>query len=681
MHKAAVRERDSSGKGAPKSMYGHRKVEVVVTRTAKKLGKRPPSIITIRDSSEPGKTNIGVQEDASDDYAQLFLSDNEQGSSTHKHKVNSQQSLCPTKRVASSLNMNTMQLSNLKVIKAPLQPRTAPKKRLWIVSLFDSDSSSEERLPGAIMARDSSMKQPTSSLESDTIQLPSPKVMNTSPQTRPVTKKNKLWFISPLSSELSSEKELGCDPPRDELNATSSRASIDHQQPLVETHINQSMHTQLTLSLPQEKRLSNMPSHHDKLPNLPSQEPLHNEETQFKQPSHQAQEDQQSSRTLSELCAIQLPSELHQEPPQPEVQLQFPQPHICIDQSATSNLILGASHPEHHSGELVELQHGQEHTQGAQACSVPLQWGMRLLYMKQHVNLHRNGLKSWSHCPWLRPWRVEGVSEPYITTHHHIYQYSIPIFSLGNQGHIQCREIYPGTSIAESTIPSFAASVRLLDAEEGDIGISPGERGMELEPPAGEFPGELYLGQPHPPLPHLQHDPQMNRDHQLQVNVGTDRMYSRNDQFSYDGIPYHPSMNPRWYDPSHRGSEVHYGPYHPQYILPPPFPPHHYPAHGYANDPTIHWPPGTRGFGHHTNIPPPFLGVHETEYANAGGSPELPAVRAYQQAQVYDSAPSDAGALLRTQGGLKHSAGTHQGAVLDPTNPPASNDIACTGDV
>ncbi|KAI6101377.1 hypothetical protein F5141DRAFT_1066097 [Pisolithus sp. B1] len=61
MHKAAVRERDSSGKGAPKSMYGCRKVEVVVTMTAKKLGKRPPSIITIRDSSEPGETNIGVE--------------------------------------------------------------------------------------------------------------------------------------------------------------------------------------------------------------------------------------------------------------------------------------------------------------------------------------------------------------------------------------------------------------------------------------------------------------------------------------------------------------------------------------------------------------------------------------------------------------------------------------------
>ncbi|KAI6042181.1 hypothetical protein EDC04DRAFT_2892302 [Pisolithus marmoratus] len=434
-----------------------------------------------------------------------------------------------------------------------------------------------------------------------------------------------------------------------------------------------------------------MPSHHDKLLNLPSQEPLHNEETQFEQPSHQAQEDQQSSRTLSELHAIQLPSELHQEPPQPEVQPQFPQPHICVDQSATSNPILGASHPEHHSGELVELQHGQEHTQGAQACGVPLQWGMQLLYMKQE----------WPEVMVPLPMAEATESGGSVGTIHHNPPPYLPI----QHSHLQSRQprphpvwgvgrnndpdiafnlhrrIYPGTSIAEYMIPSFAASARLLDAEEGDIGISPGERGMELEPPASESPGELYLGQPHPPLPHLQHDPQMNRDHQLQVNVGADRMYSRNDQFSYDGIPYHPSMNPRWYDPSCRGSEVCYGPYHLQYILPPPFPPHRYPAHGYANDPTIHWPPGARGFGHHTNIPPPFLGAHETEYANAGGSPELPAVRAYQQAQVYDSAPSNAGALLHTQGGLKHSAGTHQGAVLDPTNPPASNDIACTRDV
>ncbi|KAI6115356.1 hypothetical protein EDD16DRAFT_1708745 [Pisolithus croceorrhizus] len=364
------------------------------------------------------------------------------------------------------------------------------------------------------MARDSSMKQLASSLESDTIQLPSPKVMNASPQMRLVTKKNKLQFISPLGSELSSEKELGSDPPRDELNATSSKASIDRQQPSVEIHIKQSH----SITAPGKS-----------------------------------------------LCAMK------------------------------------------------------------------------------------------------------------------IYPYSILTFSLGDQGHIQCREIYPGTSKAESTIPSSAASARLLAVKEGYVGVLPGERGMEPEPPAGESPGELYLGQPHLPLPHHQRDPQMNRDHWLWVNVGADGMYSRDDQFSYDGIPYHPSMNPRWYDPSHRGSEVRYGPYHPQFILPPPYAAHRYPAHSYANDPTIHWPPGMKGFRHHTNVPPPFHGVHETEYANVSGSHELP-VRAYQQTQVYDSL-SNASALLGTQGGLKHSAGTHQDAVLDSTNPPAGSDIASTGDV
>ncbi|KAI6016965.1 hypothetical protein PISMIDRAFT_20174 [Pisolithus microcarpus 441] len=196
--------------------------------------------------------------------------------------------------------------------------------------------------------------------------------MNASPQTRPATKKNKLRFILPLTPELSSEKELRSDPPRDEPNATSSKASNDCQQLLVEIHIKQSMHTQLVPSPPQEKQLSDVPSHHDELLNLPSQEPLCNEGMQSQQPSRQVQEDQQSSRTLSEPCAIQISSELHQEPPQPEVQLQLPQPHTHVGQSVTSNQITGASHPEHHSGEVVELQHGQEHTKDAQACSVPL---------------------------------------------------------------------------------------------------------------------------------------------------------------------------------------------------------------------------------------------------------------------------------------------------------------------
>ncbi|KAI6122919.1 hypothetical protein EDD16DRAFT_1704843 [Pisolithus croceorrhizus] len=131
------------------------------------------------------------------------------------------------------------------------------------------------------------------------MQHPSPKVMNTLPQMRPGTKKNRLWFILPLGSELSGEKEIGSDPPRDELNTTSSEVSTDCQWPLVEVCIKQ-LHTQLTPSPPWEKCLSDMPSH-DELLNLPSQEPLHNEEMQSQQPSHWVQEDQQSSRSLSKL--------------------------------------------------------------------------------------------------------------------------------------------------------------------------------------------------------------------------------------------------------------------------------------------------------------------------------------------------------------------------------------------
>ncbi|KAI6103436.1 hypothetical protein F5141DRAFT_1065251 [Pisolithus sp. B1] len=569
MHKAAVGERDSSGKGAPKSMYGHRKVEAVVTMMAKKLGKQLPSIITIGDSSEPGETNIGVGEDASDNYAQLFLSDDEQGPSTCEHKVT----------------------------KVPSQARTAPKKRLRIISLFNSDSSSEERLLGAITARDSSMKQLASSLESDTIQLPSPKVMNASPQTRLVTKKNKLWFISPLSSELSSEKELGSDPPRDEPNATSSKASIDHQQPSVEIHIKQSH----SVTAP-GKSLCAMKRHNSNSPHV-------------------------GSKRISS-------------PAEPRVSI------VLSDYQCNCNSL---NHISMLANQLPAIQYRVCHTLNTTLVN---QWGMRLLYMKQawncnkmnflstnhfipqHVNLRKNGLKLWSCCPWLGPWRVEGVSEPYITTRPHIYPYSILTFSLGDQGHVQ---IYPGTSKAESTVPSSAASARLLAVEEGYVGVSPGERGMEPEPPADELPGELYL------------------------EIISSRMYSRDDQFSYDGIPYHLSMKSR------------------VFILPPPFTAHCYPAHGYANDPTIHWPPSAKGFGHHTNVPPPFYGAHETKYANVGGSHDLP-VRAYRQTQVYDS-PSNASALLGTQGGLEHSAGTCQDAVLDSTDPPAGSDIASTRDV
>lgn len=470
------------------------------------------------------------------------------------------------------------------------------------------------------------------------------------------------------------------------------------------------MRTRLAPSKPHEDQTSNVPAHRDELPNLSPKEPLRTEETQSQQPSTRVQGDQQSSSVLKELRAVRLPSELRQQPPQSGVQSQLPQPHICAGESATgnashehsSNRIPGASNPEHRSGEVVELQRGQEHTHDTQARDVPLAGAPGTKPMGDETAVRETGCES----PQERP---EVVVSPPVTgatesgedvrSIHHDPPPHLPV----DRSHLQPRRprprpvrvvgrnddpdaafnlhrrIYPGTSVAESTIPISAASVRLLAAEEGYVGISPGERGMEREPPASELPGELY-GQPRLPQPRRQHDPQINRDHQLQVNVGADRMYNRDDQFSYDGIPYHPSMNPGWYDPSCRGSEVRYGSYHPQFILPPPFAPHRYPAHGYANDPTVHWPPGMRGFGHHTNVPPPFHGVHETEYANAGGSRELP-VRAYRQAQVYDLAPSDAGALLGTQDGLENSAGTCQDVVSDSIDPPAGGDTATTGDV
>ncbi|KAI6039371.1 hypothetical protein EDC04DRAFT_2603234 [Pisolithus marmoratus] len=307
-----------------------------------------------------------------------------------------------------------------------------------------------------------------------------------------------------------------------------------------------------------------MPSHHDELLNLPSQEPLCNEG---------------SFRDT-------IPTALTSGPRGSAVQQNLEQA-LCYLTTNYQQSNTGLMVPP-----VVELWHGQENTQDAQACGVPL------AAMGDATALHETA------CESPQEWPEVVVSLPMA----------------------EATESGGGVGTIHHNPPP--SSVRLLDAEEGDVGISPGERGMELEPPAGELPGELYL----------------------------------------EII-------------SCRGTEVCYGPYHLQYILPPPFPPHHYPAHGYANDPTIHWPPGMRGFGHHTNKPPPFLGVHETEYANASGSHELPAVRAYRQAQVYDLVPSDAGALLCTQGGLEHSAGTCQGAVLDSTDPPASNNIACTRDM
>ncbi|KAI6017671.1 hypothetical protein PISMIDRAFT_19203 [Pisolithus microcarpus 441] len=231
--------------------------------------------------------------------------------------------------------------------------------------------------------------------------------------------------------------------------------------------------------------------------------------------------------------------------------------------------------------------------------------------------------------------------------------------------------MYPGTSVAEFPTPNSAASARLLAAEEGSVGVSAGNGEADPDPPMGEFLGEPYTGEAHPPLPRHRHNLQANRDLQSQDQppyVGGDGLYSGDEQFSYEGIPYHRSINPGWYDPSGRGSDIHYGAYHPQFILPPPFPPHRFPAWGYANDPTIHWPHSARGPGHHAHAPLPFRGARNAEYANASGS-RKPLVSAHRQAQAYNLMPSDGGMLLGTRGGPEYSARTSPDAILEPSRP------------
>ncbi|KAI6017670.1 hypothetical protein BKA83DRAFT_14986 [Pisolithus microcarpus] len=276
LHKGAVEDWHSSVKGAPKSRNDHKKVEVVITTTANKVGKWPPSIITVGDSSEPGETSIGLEDkEVPNDYGELFLSEDEQAPSTRKRKLKSQQSLRPGKRVATSLNTKSMQLSEPKVMKALSRTKSAPKKRLRIISPFDSDSSSEERPPGTITTRDSSAKQLATPLEIDTTQPSSSKAVKDLSQSRPALKKTKLRFISPLSSEELETHALG-----DELNATSSRACTEHQQPSEELYTKQPAGLQVALSPPKENQLANPPSHAsnpDELPNLPSEEPPHDE--------------------------------------------------------------------------------------------------------------------------------------------------------------------------------------------------------------------------------------------------------------------------------------------------------------------------------------------------------------------------------------------------------------------
>ncbi|KAI6040754.1 hypothetical protein EDC04DRAFT_2991577 [Pisolithus marmoratus] len=193
---------------------------------------------------------------------------------------------------------------------------------------------------------------------------------------------------------------------------------------------------------------------------------------------------------------------------------------------------------------------------------------------------------------------------------------------------------------------------------------------MALDSSMGESAWEPFLGQVHLPLPCHHYDMQMNRDHELQDQLGHNEIYSRDDQFGYEGIPYD---NPGWYDPPGRGSDVCYGPYHLQFILPPPFTAHHYP--GYTNDPMICWPPGMRGPVNYTSTALPFCGMHNADHANPNGGCEWPA-RAYRWAMVYNPIPSGAGVLPDTQEGTEHSAGTAvtgSDVMSGPSDPPAGN--------
>jgi len=110
-----VEGRDPSlQKGALKSTHGHKRVEVVLMQPARKAGKRAPSVIVVRGSSGSEEMNIGGKCKVSDNFAEPFVSEDEQDPSTiHKRKAKSQQSSRPTKRMVSSLDTNTTQPSNL----------------------------------------------------------------------------------------------------------------------------------------------------------------------------------------------------------------------------------------------------------------------------------------------------------------------------------------------------------------------------------------------------------------------------------------------------------------------------------------------------------------------------------------------------------------------------------------
>jgi len=144
-----VQERDPSlQKGVPKPTCGHKRVEVVLATTARKACKRAPSVIVVRGSSGSEEMNIGGKHKVLDHSDKPFVSEDEQDSSIRKRKAKSQESLHPMKRVASLLDTNTMQPSNLKAVKPLLRARSVKKiTRPWIISLPNSESSDEETHP------------------------------------------------------------------------------------------------------------------------------------------------------------------------------------------------------------------------------------------------------------------------------------------------------------------------------------------------------------------------------------------------------------------------------------------------------------------------------------------------------------------------------------------------------
>jgi len=214
-----------------------------------------------------------------------------------------------------------------------------------------------------------------------------------------------------------------------------------------------------------------------------------------------------------------------------------------------------------------------------------------------------------------------------------------------------CQRIYPpDIPVCDPVATSSPSSIRLLATEEGVP--REGETVPIREPPEEGFQGQACLA-----LPHHHYESQMNRDRQLQdqpIYLGphgppSNGMYGVDTRFGYERMPYHIGIDPLWYDPG-RGS--HYRAY-PQYILPPPFGPHHYLGH--PNEP-LPLQVGAMGRGHHTHPPPPLRGPHATEYTLPSGDRREPSTEAHRQAPPYNQTPSSAEAGLGLQEDTNHSA-------------------------